>query len=47
VKLRFRDITVVESGADEYKGEPFGFMYQNNDLSQKVNTEFRDSASEK
>jgi hypothetical protein len=46
IKFYLRNITVVESGADEYNGELCGFMYQNNDLAQKVNTKFRDSSSE-
>lgn len=41
MKLCFRDITGVESGAGEYNGELSGFVYRNNDLAQKVNTEIQ------
>jgi len=39
MKFHLRDVTGAESGADEYNGELCGFVYWNDDLVQKLNTE--------
>jgi hypothetical protein len=41
MKFHLRYITGVDSGADEYNGELCGFIYQNNDVAQKMNTEIQ------